>query len=49
MGPAGYSIADPRPIAEDAPYTFYLPKEIAAAGIGDAAKLIFEYHVPVEE
>lgn len=51
MGPAGYFIADPRPIAEEAPYTFYLPNdaEIAAAGIGDEVKLIVEYHGPVEE
>ncbi len=51
MGPDGYSIADPRSIAEEAPHTFYLPNDaqIAAAGIGDAVKLIFEYHVPVEE
>jgi hypothetical protein len=51
MGAAGYTIDDPRPIAEGAPYTYYLPNdaEIAAVGIGDHVKLIFEYHGPVEE
>ncbi|WP_294260370.1 hypothetical protein [uncultured Sphingomonas sp.] len=51
MAAAGFSNADPRPIAQAAPYTFYLPHgaRIAAVGLGDEVKLIFEYHGPVEE
>lgn len=51
MGPASYALTDPRPIAEEAPYTFYLPNDaqIAAVGISDAVKLISECHVPVEK
>lgn len=39
-----YTLDDPRPIAEGAPYTFYLPstEEIAAVGPGDLVKLLFE-------
>lgn len=40
-----YDLVDPRPIAKDAPYTFFLPSaaEISAFGKGDLVKLIFEY------
>lgn len=50
-GGAGYTLGDPRPIAESAPYTYFLPNdaEIAAVGVGDHVKLIFEYDGPVEE
>jgi hypothetical protein len=38
-----YDIDDPRPIAESAPYTFYMPSdaELAALAPGDFVKLIF--------
>lgn len=38
-------MVDPRPIANDARYTFFLPgeDEIAAVGAGDLIKLMFEY------
>jgi hypothetical protein len=41
----GYNICDPRPIAVEAPYTFFLPSplEIAAVSTGDTVKLIFNY------
>jgi len=43
----GYVLRDPRPIAEEAPYTFFLPgpAELAAIAGGDLVKLLFE-HVP---
>ena len=43
----GYVLLDPRPIAESAPYTFFLPNadELAAVASGDLAQLMFE-HVP---
>ncbi|WP_420381976.1 immunity protein Imm33 domain-containing protein [Novosphingobium sp.] len=46
-----YSLVDPRPIAKEAPYSFFLPNavEIAAVGKGDLVKLIFEYAHDVEE
>jgi hypothetical protein len=45
MSEAGYNILDPRPIAAEAPYTFFLPSpaEIAAVGEGDVVKLLFDY------
>jgi hypothetical protein len=38
-----YTLDDPRPIASEAPYTFFLPStaELIAIGPGDLAKLIF--------
>ena len=43
----GYVLLDPRPIAADAPYTFFLPsaEQIAAIANEDLAQLMFE-HVP---
>ncbi|RZF59012.1 DUF2314 domain-containing protein [Sphingomonas populi] len=40
-----YELTDPRPIAESAPYTFFLPNavEITAVAKGDLVKLTFEY------
>jgi hypothetical protein len=40
-----YTLADPRPIAVEAPYTFFLPTnaELAAVGPSDLVKLMFEY------
>jgi hypothetical protein len=45
MTEAGYEILDPRPIASEAPYTFFLPSpsEIAAVSKGDLVKLLFDY------
>ena len=45
MTEAGYDILDPRPIAAEAPYTFFFPSpsEIAAVGKGDLVKLLFDY------
>jgi hypothetical protein len=42
---SGYTLVDPRPIAAESPYTFFLPSaaEIAAVGEGDIVKLIFKY------
>ena len=47
----GYEIMDPRPVAADAPYTYFLPSaaEIAAVGEGDLVQLVFEYFVEIEE
>lgn len=38
-----YTLEDPRPIARDSPYTFYLPTKdhIKAIRIGDVVKLVF--------
>ena len=43
----GYILLDPRPVAAEAPYTFFIPTagQLAAIGVGDLVKLIFE-HVP---
>lgn len=43
-----YQLEDPRPIALNAPYTFFLPfeGEIAAVGVGDLAKLCFLWDEP---
>jgi hypothetical protein len=51
MTEAGYDILDPRPIAAEAPYTFFLPSplEIAAVGKGDLVKLLFDYHHRTEK
>lgn len=40
-----YELLDPRPIAANAPYTFFLPSaaEVAAVSVGDLVKLTFEY------
>ncbi|WP_315763553.1 immunity protein Imm33 domain-containing protein [Sphingomonas sp. Y38-1Y] len=48
---SGYTLADPRPIAESAPYTYFLPNDaqIAAVGVGDHVKLVFDYDGPVED
>lgn len=46
-----YTLLDPRPVAAEAPYTFFLPgqAEVAAVGPGDGAKLMFAYPHQVEE
>lgn len=46
-----YTLLDPRPVAADAPYTFFLPSaaEIAAVNEGDLVKLTFEYTHEIEE
>jgi hypothetical protein len=46
-----YVIDDPRPIAESAPYTFFLPSEneLLAIQTGDLAKLIFRAVPPSPE
>jgi hypothetical protein len=43
----GYVLLDPRPIAAEAPYTFFIPNETERAAIstGDLVQLMFE-HVP---
>jgi hypothetical protein len=45
MTEAAYEIVDPRPIAAEAPYTFFLPSpsEIAAVSKRDLVKLLFDY------
>lgn len=45
-----YSLSDPRPRAQSARYTFFLPSaaEIAAIGVGDHVKLTFDYPHPTE-
>lgn len=46
----GYEIEDPRPIAAEAPYTFYLPSETERLAVlpGDLVKLIFR-SIPVSD
>jgi len=46
-----YDLADTRPIAASAPYTFFLPSqtEIAAVAQGDLVKLTFEYRHQTEK
>lgn len=46
-----FTLLDPRPVAANARYTFFLPSpaEIAAVGTGDLVKLTFEYTHEVEE
>lgn len=43
MNVAAYTLDDPRPIAAEAPYTYFLPsaEELAALAPGDLVKLIF--------
>ncbi|WP_067738593.1 immunity protein Imm33 domain-containing protein [Novosphingobium naphthalenivorans] len=40
-----FTLEDPRPIAAEAPYTFFLPspEEIAAVGVDDLVKMVFVY------
>jgi hypothetical protein len=47
---AGYEIEDPRPLAAEAPYTFFLPTEAGLAGLapGDMVKLILRA-IPASE
>lgn len=51
MGERGYNILDARPLAADAPYTFFLPspQELEAVAKGDIVKLIFEYSHETEK
>lgn len=51
MTEAGYTLTDPRPIAVEAPYTFFLPSaaELAAVGKDDVVKLIFQYEGETEK
>jgi hypothetical protein len=46
-----YTIDDPRPIAERAPYTYFLPgeNELLALAPGDLVQLIFRSHPPGRE
>jgi len=46
-----FALLDPRPVAANARYTFFLPSdaEIAAVGKGDLVKLTFEYTHETEE
>lgn len=43
-----YTIDDPRPIAEGAPYTYFLPSEneLLALAPGDQVKIVFRSHPP---
>ncbi|MBV9884831.1 MAG: DUF2185 domain-containing protein [Sphingomonadaceae bacterium] len=43
MSEGSYVLDDPRPIASEAPYTYYLPppEELAAIGKGDLVQLVF--------
>ena len=51
MNEPGYILVDPRPIAIEAPYTFFLPTsaELAAVRPSAVVKLMFEYTHPVEK
>ena len=46
-----YTIDDPRPIAAEAPYTYFLPSEheLLALAPGAQAKRIFRSHLPGRE
>ncbi len=46
-----YTLVDPRPIAAEAPYTFFLPTdaELAAVARKDLVKLMFEYDQQTEK
>jgi hypothetical protein len=46
-----YTLLDPRPLAAESPYTFFLPSaaEIAAVDEGDLVKLTFEYTHEIED
>lgn len=48
MSEETYFLDDPRPIAAEAPYTFYLPSasEVAAVAPGDQVQLIFQSLAP---
>ena len=48
MSVLSYTVDDPRPIAEEAPYTYFLPapEELAALLPGDQVKLIFRPVTP---
>ena len=48
---SAFTLLDPRPVAEEAPYTFFLPstQELAAVGKGDLVQLTFEYSHQVEK
>lgn len=43
-----FTIVDPRPIAAEAPYTFFLPheSELASLRVGDLVKLMFDWEPP---
>lgn len=47
----GYELIDPRPLAANAPYTFFLPSpaETAAVGVKDLVKISFDYTQPTEK
>ena len=51
MNDKGYEILDGRPLAADAPYTFFLPspQELGSVGEGDIVKLLFEYSHETEK
>lgn len=51
QAPTSYWIEDPRPIAADAPYTFFLPsvEEVQAIEVGDLVKLAFQYEGDIEK
>jgi hypothetical protein len=46
-----YTIDDPRPVSQEAPYTYFLPSEneLLALAPGDLVKLIFRSHPPGRE
>jgi hypothetical protein len=46
-----YTLIDPRPLAANAPYTFFLPSavELSAIGDGDLVKLTFKYSHEIEK
>lgn len=46
-----YTLLDPRPVAAEAPYTFFLPSAVEVASVvkGDQVKLMFVYNHEVEE
>lgn len=50
MNTPGYCLIDPRESAAAAPYTFLLPgaAELAAIGVGDHVKLVFEHAPPAD-
>lgn len=45
MTTSTFTLLDPRPVAKNARYTFFLPSpaELSAVGVGDMVKLTFEY------
>lgn len=48
MSELSYTLDDPRPIAAEAPYTYFLPspEELAALSAGDLVKLVFRPNCP---